>query len=346
MLNLPPGFALPGIVSCRRMVSPVGPRVSCNDTRTWRFDILVSNEFVASELAVIVDVLNISNRVNVRPVFEWNFVSTHGGPVRSRTRVMVETETISAKPDADYLFVIGSSNPDNPALSVGRTVNTYTNRDAQVFLLAEAASRYISEHENQRRRHTTHWENTVLLRERQGVFETNSSIAVEDGPIVTCAGMSTTLDVILAVVGRHMSAAAKRTVADILLHETIRDFSTQQPYSGVASSTTGDSELDRCLDLMQVNIEEPLAINTISTLLSVSSRSLERKFRAFLGTTPNTYYRELRLAQANNLLLNTTMSVQEIGLACGFPSGFSGLYKSFFGITPLALRKQRMRVNP
>lgn len=328
------------------MVSPVGQRVFFDEAHTWRFDLLVSDDFVASELAVIVDVLNISNRVNVRPIFEWAYVSAKGGTVKSRTRVLVETETKPAKPDANYLFVIGSSNPDNPALSVGRTVSGYTNRGAQVFLLAEAASRYISEHGHTRRSHTTHWENTVLLRERQGVFETNSSIAVEDGSIVTCAGMSTTLDVVLAVVGRHMSAAAKRTVADILLHETIRDFSTQQPYSGMVSSRTGDGELDQCLDLMQSNIEEPLAINQIGSLLRISNRSLERKFRSFLGTTPNTYYRELRLAQANNLLLNTTMSVQEIGLACGFPSGFSGLYKSFFGVTPLALRKQRLRANP
>ncbi len=221
------------------MVSPVGQRVSFDNANTWRFDILVPDEFVASELGVIVDVLNISNRVNVRPIFEWTFVSAAGGITRSRTRVMVETETVSAKPNADYLFVVGSSNPDYPNVQLGKIVSAYTNRDAQVFLLAEAASRYIRGHGAEWRKHTTHWENTMLLRERQGVFETNSSIAVEDGPIVTCAGMSTTLDVILAVVGRHMSAAAKRTVADILLHETIRDFSTNKPNSGVPPRPLG-----------------------------------------------------------------------------------------------------------
>ena len=49
----------------------------------------------------------------------------------------------------------------------------------------------------------------------------------------------------------------------------------------------------------------------------------------------------MRLNKANNLLLNTTMSVREIGLACGFQNGFSTLYKSVFGITPFALRKRR-----
>ena len=60
-----------------------------------------------------------------------------------------------------------------------------------------------------------------------------------------------------------------------------------------------------------------------------------------LNTTPNRFYRELRLTKANNLLLNTTLSVRDVGLACGFSNGFSGLYKSYYGITPFALRKQR-----
>jgi transcriptional regulator GlxA family with amidase domain len=92
---------------------------------------------------------------------------------------------------------------------------------------------------------------------------------------------------------------------------------------------------------MQENMEEPVPISELVDRLGISTRSLERKFKTFLGSTPNTFYREMRLSKANNLLLNTTMSVREIGLACGFPSGFSGLYKSFFGITPFALRKSR-----
>jgi len=178
-----------------------------------------------------------------------------------------------------------------------------------------------------------------------GSFDTGACLAVEAGQVVACAGMTATLDIILSVIGRHVSAAVVRTVADIFLHERIRDFGTRQPFSGLSSTTTGDGELDQCLDLMQANIEEPLPINEICALIGLSNRSLERKFRSLLNTTPGSYYRELRLSRANNLLLNTSMSVQDIGLACGFPSGFSGLYKSAFGIAPLALRKQRLRAS-
>ena len=157
---------------------------------------------------------------------------------------------------------------------------------------------------------------------------------------MTCAGMETTTDIALAVIGRHVSSAAKRTIADIMLHERIRDFSTPQPFTGMAGSFTGDRDLDRCIDLMQANMEDPLPISDLVGQLGISSRSLERKFKSHLNSTPNTYYRELRMNRASNLLANTTMSVRDIGLACGFPNGFSSLYKSFFGITPHARRRQ------
>ena len=83
------------------------------------------------------------------------------------------------------------------------------------------------------------------------------------------------------------------TVADIMLHENIRDFSSMQPFSGVKSTKIGDIKLDQCIELMQANIEEPAADQCRSCPRSgLSNRSLERKFRSYMGTTPNGFYRE------------------------------------------------------
>ena len=313
---------------------------------TVRIDLLLADDFVLTEVAGIVDVLMIANRVSVKTAFEWRYLSLNGGIKHSRTGVMIDTHPISPRPDVDYLFVLGNSDPHNPALSVRQHVSNYTFRNAQVFLLAEAASRYIREAGDEAGAHTTHWENSAMMQEGQGVHQLRGALAVQDGAVVTCAGMEATVDVTLGLIGRYVSAAAKMTVADILLHEKIRDFGTQQPFGGAGIAQTGDPELDMCLELMQANIEEPLPINELVRVLGMSNRSLERKFRMILGTTPNTYYREMRLSRANNLLLNTTLSIREIGLACGFGGGFSGLYKRFFGVTPLAVRKQHRVARP
>jgi len=308
---------------------------------TLQIDIIVADGFVLLEVAAIVDALRIANRIVVQPQFAWTYRSDKGGMVESRCEAFVKSEPFLDRPSADYAFVIGNSDPDCPALSLLGLISAYTYRGAQVFLLAEAASRYIQDRGGAARHLSTHWENSALLRERGGMFEAGSALASEDGLVVTCAGMGATVDVVLALMGRYISAAALVTVANVLLHDRIRDFSTRQPFGGARGSVTGDADLDRCIHIMQDNTEDPVAISELVSRVGLSARSLERKFQTSLNSTPNKFYREMRLSKANNLLLNTNLSVGEIGLACGFPNGFSGLYKSQFGLTPLALRKRR-----
>ncbi|MEL0438977.1 GlxA family transcriptional regulator [Phycobacter sp. K97] len=307
----------------------------------WQIDILVCEGFVLTEMAAVTDTLRIANRVLARPQFEWTVRSAIGGRIGCRSGLNVETEPFVARPDADFTFVLGNSDPGHPGLSLGRVIQSYTSRGTQVYLLAEAAARHIRNQSGKTGPHTTHWENSDLLREQLGLDPGSQTLAHEDGLVVTCAGMGATTDIVLALVGRLTSAAVQVTVANILLHDHIRDFASLQPFSGHGPTTSGDRDLDNCIRLMQAHIEEPLPISAIVAELGLSNRSLERKFKTFFGATPNGFYREMRLSKANNLLLNTTLSVREIGLACGFPNGFSSLYKSVFGITPFALRKQR-----
>ncbi len=263
----------------------------------------------------------------------------------SSSEALVSTDRFTNKPDADYLFVIGNSDPDEPALTMGHEINKYTHRGAKVFLLAEAASRYIKEKGSAARGMSTHWENSAILRERMELLDADNALASGDGPVVTCAGMSATMDVVLSVMRQHMSSAELQTVVNIFLHEKIRDLETRQPFGGSRIATTGDTQLDLAIEIMQTRIEDPVPIGELGASLDVSTRALERKFQKYLGTTPNTYYRQLRLARANNFLLNTTMSVREVGLASGFAGGFSVLYKRFYGITPLEMRRRRSKQN-
>ncbi|MEM7733753.1 MAG: helix-turn-helix domain-containing protein [Pseudomonadota bacterium] len=309
--------------------------------RLVQFDVVVAPGFVLTELAAVVDALRIANRVTARPLFGWTYRSREGGPVECSSRAIVDTHAFEDRPKADYLFVIGNSDQDAPGLSMGSVIDRYTHRGAQVYLLAEAASRYIREKGAEAQGLTTHWENSAIFRERMESFDADNALASRDGRVVTCAGMGSTLDVVLSVMGQHMPSAELMTVANIFLHDKIRDFGTRQPFGGTGGTATGDAELNRAIEIMQDNIEDPVPIAELVGMVGISSRSLERKFRSYLGTTPNTYYRQLRLAQANNLLLNTTLSVREVGLACGFSEGFSVLYKKFFGITPLEMRHRR-----
>lgn len=238
--------------------------------------------------------------------------------------------------------MLGNTDPANPALALEPILRRYTSRQSRVILLSEAAARYIADRGQGEANYTTHWENRAVLLERLGLFKTSAALVADDGVIMTCVGMGATVDMALSVVAPYLSSAVMMTVVDILLHERIRHFGTLQPYAGRVTHATGDTDLDVYVGLMQSNIEVPLPIATIASQAKVSKRSLERKFHKIMQTTLNGYYRELRLAQANNLLLNTNMTIQEIGLATGFSSGFARVYRTVFGITPNASRQKRI----
>ncbi len=107
---------------------------------------------------------------------------------------------------------------------------------------------------------------------------------------------------------------------------------------------TAHPKLAEALALMKANFEEPLPGDDIARLVGVSRRQLERLFKQHLDTLPSKHYLELRLAHARMLLQDSSQSILQVGLACGFSSGphFSSTYRAHFGITPREERSRRV----
>lgn len=223
-------------------------------------------------------------------------------------------------------------------------VSRYRHAGTEVYLLAEAATQYIGEHRDSGL-HTTHWENMQVIRETRFVDEMTLSLAVEGQGVVTCAGMGATIDIMLNLVGQLATPGIRTSVADIFLHEKVRDPETAQPFSGTNASGSGDKIVDKAIHLMQTKIEDPVSIGEIAARIGVSCRLLERRFGLALNTTPYNHYRRLRLSAAKNLLLNTDLKVLEIGIACGFQSGFASVFKEQYGVTPVRMRRRRREIH-
>jgi len=311
----------------------------------WHFDIIIASGFVLLELATITDVIRIANRVSGVTLFSWSFHSTRGGSISSSSGLSIDTFALPDRPVADAVFFIGNSDPNYSMKSIKKVVSKYRFAGARVYLLSEAATRYISE-SSDGGTHTTHWENYQLIRETLFEDSMDLSLAREGKGVVTCAGMEATSDVVLALIGQMTTPAIRTAVADIMLHQSIRDFSTLQPYSGGSTTRTGDEIVDRCIHMMQTHIEDPLRIKDIVLALRTSSRMLERRFARTLNSSPHAYYRSIRLTAAQNLLLNTGISIQEVALACGYNSGFAEAFNKQFGFTPTVMRRRGQRQRP
>lgn len=84
-------------------------------------------------------------------------------------------------------------------------------------------------------------------------------------------------------------------------------------------------------------------VETIASILCVSSKQLRRKIYAITGKTTAAYIQHIKLSQAKNLLLTRPdLSISDIALSCGFDDNarFSKTFKQYYQQTPSQFRKQ------
>lgn len=159
---------------------------------------------------------------------------------------------------------------------------------------------------------------------------------------MSCAGGTASLDMTIAWLGRRHGHQFLGQLAYWFGLDRLRTPEDRQPLAQPSSGRLSP-KIEDALALMQANIGEPLSTNDIAELVGVSRRQLERLFRQHLDTLPSRWYLEQRLARAQQQLRQSSQSILQIGLSCGFSSGahFSNAYRSYFGRTPRDERSGR-----
>lgn len=84
------------------------------------------------------------------------------------------------------------------------------------------------------------------------------------------------------------------------------------------------------------HFETPITLGDLAAAANVSARRLTERFTAELQITPMEYVRDLRLARAEAMLRETSLSPSEIAASCGFydHAHFCRLFKRRTGLTP------------
>ncbi len=288
--------------------------------------------------ASMVEPLRLANRVSGRPVFDWILASEDGSQVTASNGVVMKVDQALEAIDRDRAIVIcgglgvrqSSTKPvlswlrreSRKGMPVG-AICTGTVTLALAGLLENNAC-------------TIHWENRDSFREDFPELDLSDSVFVIDGNRFTSAGGTAPTDMMLKIIANHEGPEMAASVADQLIHTSIRTERDSQRMSIPTRIGVRHPKLATVIQMMEDNIEEPVSPSILASDVGMSTRQLERLFRRYLNRSPKRYYMELRLKKARNLLMQTDMSVINVALACGFasPSHFSKCYRSFFDTTP------------
>jgi signal transduction histidine kinase/DNA-binding response OmpR family regulator/ligand-binding sensor domain-containing protein len=103
------------------------------------------------------------------------------------------------------------------------------------------------------------------------------------------------------------------------------------------SEDTEMAFLQKLHQTVRSNLErEDFKLDQLARELAMSRMQLHRKLKALTDQTPAQYVKQIRMAYAKKLLLETTLSVSEVATKVGFRSHahFSTAFKDFFGTAP------------
>ena len=291
-----------------------------------------------------VEVLRMANQLSGQPLYTWTLVSSDGRAVEASNGLRFDVAHDSeARDPYDAILVCAGLDVhrvnDEPGLAWlrrhdrGETVLGGICTGTWLLARAGLLDGY---------RCTIHYENLAAAREEFPTLVISAELFEVDRTRYTSAGGTAPLDMLLSEVGRRHGTALANRVAEQFMCERIREHHDRQRVPLTQRIGASQPRLAEAVSLMEANIEEPMTLDELSRHVGLSRRQLERLFQRYLHVVPTRYYLELRLERARQLLLQTSMPIVDIALACGFISAphFSKCYRDAFSLPP---RDERRR---
>lgn len=307
-------------------------------TRPRRFVFVLLSDFTMLCFSCAVEALRIANRVAGQELYCWSLASEDGQMVRCSAGISYAVDMPLDQLDrSDTILVCGGVRvQEASSIRVLHWLRREARRGVEIGGLCTAAYTLAKAGLLDGRRATIHWENQDSFTEEFEDVELTKSVFVIDGPRITTAGGTASIDLMLKLIATDHGEDLANEVADQLIYSAIRTEQDTQRLSIPTRIGVRHPKLSQVIQMMEANIEDPISPAILASEVGMSTRQLERLFRRYLNRSPKRYYMELRLQKARNLLMQTDMSVINVALACGFasPSHFSKCYRAQYNTTP------------
>ncbi len=187
-----------------------------------------------------------------------------------------------------------------------------------------------------------HWNVLDAFRKQfPHVRATVDRLFVDEGDLITCAGSTAAIDMGLHLVSRHCGRNRAQQVVRHMMLAGMRAPSLPQAHFVQEMEHVTDDRVLRAVHFMEQQIDYPPSLPVVARYVGVSSRQLQRAFKAALDMTPMQMYRIMRVKYGRWKLDNTRESITRIALDCGFAdtAHFSREFTALFGISPSHCRR-------
>jgi AraC family transcriptional regulator, transcriptional activator FtrA len=190
------------------------------------------------------------------------------------------------------------------------------------------------------RRATTHWSYAGLLaREFPRVTVDPDVLYVDDGDVLTSAGVGAGVDLCLHMVRRDFGPRAANAVARRMVVAAHRD-GGQAQFIEQPVAAVGDDRLDQAMQWAMGHLGDGISVAQMAAHAFMSPRNFSRRFRVATGTSPREWLLDRRIQATLPLLEDGALPVESVGQAVGFgPPAFRRQFRRALGISPAEYRR-------
>ncbi|VWC67103.1 GlxA family transcriptional regulator [Burkholderia lata] len=319
--------------------------------RRIRFGIVLLPNFTLTAFSGFVDMLRLSadDGDYSKPVrCAWSVIGETLAPVRASCGIQITPwETFDAAEPFDYVVVVGGLLHSGP--QAGPETLGFIRRSAAggatvvgictgVFTLMRAG--VLDGY-----RTCVSWFHYWDFIERFPAADPDLLIAdrlfVIDQRRITCSGGRASIDVAAAILLRHFDHATVQKALRILLVGEMQKGNAPQPHPPGLEPAT-HPKVKRAILLMEQHVGRALSLDELASKLDLSTRQLERLFKAETGKSPQAFAKQVRLRTAAWLLTSSDRTVADIASSCGFAdaSHLGREFRKQFGVPPATYRER------
>ncbi|MFI5527716.1 GlxA family transcriptional regulator [Kitasatospora sp. NPDC051853] len=190
---------------------------------------------------------------------------------------------------------------------------------------------------------TTHWLTAArLASDHPEVRVDPDPIFVRDGRVWTCAGVTSGLDMTLAMVAEDHGQQLALATARAMVMYVKRPGGQSQFSVPLSVREAEDDRIDGLRRWIAEHLAEDLSAEALAARLHLSVRHFSRLFRERTSRTPAVYVESARLEAARRLLEETGLGLPEVAAASGLGSveTLHRVFRRRLGTTPAEYRRR------
>ncbi|UZJ45168.1 helix-turn-helix domain-containing protein [Marinimicrobium sp. C6131] len=187
---------------------------------------------------------------------------------------------------------------------------------------------------------TTHWHYfDQFQRDYPGVDLKRQYFITQAGNLYCAASVNSLADLTVHFIQRLYNKRIASHVERHFSHEIRRSYESSG-YFEEAHSRHPDEEIIQVQLWLQDNYPREVALSQVAQRFGLSTRTLNRRFKAATGQTPLEYLQEIRINNARDLLKTSNLTIAEIADKVGYQDTgyFTTLFKKQLAITPREYR--------